>query len=108
MNTTKQYETLFSSEKKVVDELFNKIRVKFCCNPNEININPNKILYISSFIFKELKTCYQYKCHYTELCRLILERLIEYYPENIFHKENVYYFIKFQLEDFYRVLNNLE
>jgi hypothetical protein len=54
------------SEQNIVTDLINKIRVKFCRNPNEIHINPSRILYITSFIFKELNNCeYEYECYYS-------------------------------------------
>lgn len=100
-----QYNILVPLEKNICDQIINKIRVKFCSNPNEIHINPNRILYISSFIFKELKNITGYESEYIKLCRIILQKLMEYFLEYISVKENINYIIEFLLEDFYNVIN---
>jgi len=98
--------SLNSSEQKIVKEIINKIRVKFCRNPNEIIINPNSIFYICNFIFKELNYSYEYESKYIELSQLILKNLMEYFPENISNKEKVNYFIDNLIYDFNQVLTN--
>lgn len=95
-----------STKKSIINELVNKVRVKFSCNPNGILINPNTVFHISSFSFKQLKTCYQYESEYVELCKLILNKVMEYFPEYIQDSEKLDYFINYSIYDFYNVLEN--
>lgn len=101
-----QYNKLSSSEKSLVNGLVNKVRLVFCRNPNEIIIVPNRIFYISSFIFKKLKKCYLYESEYVELCKLTINKVMELFPENIHDREKVDYIIDYLLNDFYITLKN--
>ncbi len=92
------------SEQNIVIDLINKIRIKFYTNPNKIDINPGKILYITDFIFKELNK-YELESEYIKISQCILKNLMEYYPDNILDKEQIDYFIDILLYDFYKVLN---
>lgn len=82
-------------------ELVNKLRIEFCCNPNEVIITPGRLFNMTNFIVKNIPEKYKVSDSFIlDICKNTLNELIKCYPENISDIDNVNCFINVLLPDY--------